>query len=643
MTRIFYSSNNQKQALSSPKHSKKLYYGTLETIPEEQKNLPSYNSNRISIGRTSFSYDDNGNDDDDDDESILSSSQRNPFLTYRVMIFMTIAIFFLIHESRQSYEQDQGHENNNNDAVLTSKNNPNVLHYTNQKLDHFDEDDDASENPKNRWSHPYLLSDTYFAGPGNPILVILSGGSGSNDGDILYPFVSHGLAKELKGLVLQIEHRFYGSSQPTSIGESLNRRYLSPEQAMMDVVEVIRHVQVKSKCSLDRSSPDYCAVVTIGASHYLGFLAAMLRLSHPDVVDMGYASSAPMMIEDTTATSNTTTAFWDKVSKVADDAVPGCSQATHDTLKQLYDWILDRKQSGNLVKIASRLGLCSSTLPSDITTRTILAEELTRMVMKSYAESNQNYYPPLRTNYNDSHHDDDDDDDHLAPLQKFCGIFSLSEDTTTAVQRYANFVASLRKEKEECLDLKSKLPNGRESDIFTIDWLSHDDDDVWEFQLCHNDWRIPSPQVDSSSMFYPVLSSNYSLWVQHCQQRFQVTPSTSTSTTTRLWNNYLSSRDNNNSSSSSTTTTTSTIPRKKILFTNGMNDGWSVFSSPSVFFNNDDDDDTVVILNFPNGAHHSELQQSLWPPPLSDDDTPDIIEGYQQIITLMKDWLSYSS
>ena len=162
--------------------------------------------------------------------------------------------------------------------------------FLNQMVDHFDPTNNAT------WSHPYFVSGTHFAGPGHPILVIL-GGEGPVT-NILYPFVSTKLAKEFGAYVLQTEHRFYGNSQPVGFNATNHELdlYLAPEQALADWIRIIRHVQVKLGCSLhNKTSSSYCPVITIGGS-YPGFLSAMMRLNYPSVVDIGYASSAPLKL-----------------------------------------------------------------------------------------------------------------------------------------------------------------------------------------------------------------------------------------------------------------------------------------------------------------------------------------------------------
>jgi Serine carboxypeptidase S28 len=68
----------------------------------------------------------------------------------------------------------------------------------------------------------------------------------------------------------------------------------------------------------------------------------------------------------------------------------------------------------------------------------------------------------------------------------------------------------------------------------------------------------------------------------------------------------------------------------RIIFTNGLNDGWSVSGIKSDLSND------VLVINFPNGAHHSDLNgmgnQST--------DTIDIQQGTRRIQDFLATWLA---
>ena len=163
------------------------------------------------------------------------------------------------------------------------------LFYDDQLVDHFDDGNDAT------WSNRYYKSTKYFKGAGHPIFLIV-GGEGALDTGMLYPFVTQVLAKKFEAAVLEIEHRFYGPYVPVENATSDELlKLLTPAQAMEDMVKLTKHVRDTefTDCSPHRDSPNYCPIVTVGAS-YPGFLSFLFRIVHGDFVDISYASSAPL-------------------------------------------------------------------------------------------------------------------------------------------------------------------------------------------------------------------------------------------------------------------------------------------------------------------------------------------------------------
>jgi len=67
----------------------------------------------------------------------------------------------------------------------------------------------------------------------------------------------------------------------------------------------------------------------------------------------------------------------------------------------------------------------------------------------------------------------------------------------------------------------------------------------------------------------------------------------------------------------------------RILFTNGLKDGWSVGGVQTNL------SESLVALNFPNGAHHSDLS-GKGP---SDEDSDDIKQGFRSVIEIVGEWL----
>ena len=70
-------------------------------------------------------------------------------------------------------------------------------------------------------------------------------------------------------------------------------------------------------------------------------------------------------------------------------------------------------------------------------------------------------------------------------------------------------------------------------------------------------------------------------------------------------------------------------PHISILFTNGLNDGWSALSIL------EDLSDSLPVINFPNGAHHSDLSHEG----PSEQDTDDLKAGFVRVAEILGGWL----
>lgn len=158
-------------------------------------------------------------------------------------------------------------------------------HFFQQKVDHFSVDDRT-------YQQRYYINDTSFAGAGSPIFMIMGGEGGIEPSTgIFYPSIVL-LAQRLRGIVVEPEHRFYGSSQPLQPYSTQSLQLLTSAQALADAAALLTSLRQQLKCSGLNGEPR-CPAVAIGGS-YPGFLAAMMRIRYPNVVDMAYAASAPL-------------------------------------------------------------------------------------------------------------------------------------------------------------------------------------------------------------------------------------------------------------------------------------------------------------------------------------------------------------
>lgn len=104
------------------------------------------------------------------------------------------------------------------------------------------------------------------------------------------------MAQKLQGLILVLEHRYYGQSMPFG-NDSLNldkMAYLNSEQALSDLAYFIQQMRDTHSHKITDKTP----FITIGGS-YPGALAAWFRYKYPHLTIGSIASSAVVLaIED---------------------------------------------------------------------------------------------------------------------------------------------------------------------------------------------------------------------------------------------------------------------------------------------------------------------------------------------------------
>jgi len=455
--------------------------------------------------------------------------------------------------------------------------------YKDQLVDHFFQGEETAT-----WSHRYYQSKKHFGGPGHPIFLVL-GGEGPAV-KLFYPFIQDHLAKTFKAYVLQPEHRFYGKSQPIKIKKDSDFiGLLTPEQAMADFLRLLKHKQKQLGCSTDRSSKKYCPVITVGGS-YPGFLSAMMRLVHPDVIDIGYASSAPLHLYAQELDSR---AYFDKVTETAAQYDPRCPAALLEAQAEIVGVLKDTNTP--FQDVAERMGVCVQKIPDYITNNEIFSQETMMIVGANNADFNMDNYPPT-------------DETNLA---KECQIFM--DESLDSYEKMKAFFGLINEEEDaKCFDYHSQIPDGANGTISTSDWTGAGPGPTgrsWEFQLCSD--LIVRAGFSEESMF---VEREWTLeWLtKHCESRgFGVEPQPY-----RLVDQWGFNDLVGNGAS-------------RILFTNGLNDGWSVLSILEPL------SDSLPVINFPNGAHHSDLSHEG----PSDADTDDMKLGFVEIANILGIWL----
>jgi lysosomal Pro-X carboxypeptidase len=86
----------------------------------------------------------------------------------------------------------------------------------------------------------------------------------------------------------------------------------------------------------------------------------MMRFVYPDVVDIAYASSAPLPLY---AQQLEEYAYFEKITDVAEESSPGCAAAVKNTLLDMQDIL---QEESDYKRVAKNMGICVETLPKYI-------------------------------------------------------------------------------------------------------------------------------------------------------------------------------------------------------------------------------------------------------------------------------------
>lgn len=356
---------------------------------------------------------------------------------------------------------------------------------------------------------------------------------------------------------------------------------MTPDQALADAANLVRHLQVDLGCG-PRGSKEYCPVVVVGGS-YPGFLSFLMRLRYPDLIDISYAASAPVKFY---AQQVDQFAYYDVIAKSAERSLPGCPARVREALDDVSTLIL---QSDSVEEPLASIGVCGD-LPEYIADMTTLKQELEMVVGYSFAGLNMQNYPPTNT----------------TGLYAACETFSDS--SLSSFEKVSKFLLTVN-DSSGCFDMKSQVPSGSYGTISSGDWSgvgTGDSGEMWDFQTC----SLLVEQIGFNNMF-PDREWTFDWLNDHCEKRFGLQPSPK----------YLSEMYGFHDVKASGAT--------KVIFTNGLNDGWVVGSITETL------SDDLIAFNFPNGAHHSDLSHNA----PGDNDTLDIQQGHKDVANLIGKWL----
>ena len=460
---------------------------------------------------------------------------------------------------------------------------------------------------------------------------MIIGGEGANNNGMLYPYITDVLARRFDAIVVQPEHRFYGPYPPVPYDSVTSETLLdvfTPEQAMYDMIRLVTvHLReggnVLYGCSSDRTSTNYCPLITIGAS-YPGFLSSLFRIVHPDVVDAAYASSAPLLMY---AQISDNAKYYDIVTDAADITSPGCANSVRDTLSDVERMIMESRTAD---EAAHKVGVCGGDmLPKPLRHKRDLVDALNLMAVYGFANYDMGNYPP---GYDTS-------------MYRICRVFQDPElDSVSTMKAYLREqlleqweddngcdMATVHCTDEmraaylletyggrDCFDMRPELdddvPDGYEE---VYDGRKYDDMNMWNFQTCTN--VIFLAGQSRYSMFLES-EATYRDLERDCVDMFGHDVVPRPTELNDRWH-FAPAHDLVNVANAS-----------RILFTNGLQDMWSGGSYLETL------SASLPVINFEMGAHHSDLTHTS----VEYDeihDTDEIRAGKVRIADILGSWI----
>lgn len=162
------------------------------------------------------------------------------------------------------------------------------------------------------------------------------------------------------------------------------------------------------------------------------------------------------------------------------------------------------------------------------------------------------------------------------------------------------------------------MPAGANGSISCGDWSgcgTGRNGESWDFQTCS--FLVEAIGTSGKTDMFPPRPWSLGWLGEHCNARFGFKP-----TPTALVDAWGFDADGLRRQGAS-----------RILFTNGLNDGWSAGG----FIDDVDPAAELLTLNMPNGAHHSDLRHTR--PCPSPDETADVLEARAKATVILARWL----
>ncbi|ORY04434.1 peptidase S28 [Basidiobolus meristosporus CBS 931.73] len=290
-------------------------------------------------------------------------------------------------------------------------------HWFDQKIDHF-------ARKTSVFKQRYFVNSTYFK-PGGPVY-LYSPGEGParpvGGGQL------RNLAEATHGLMVSLEHRYYGKSLPTAKSTFEGMKYLTVDQGLADFANFIKKfkyqgVTAKTKWAL------------VGGS-YAGAQASWGRQKYPELIHAALASSGPVQAK----------ADFYEYDLTLTEAIP-CAEHLHQVTKYI-DSVLDKGNKKDILKIKTAFGLQNITDNADFAFA--YTDILSGLVQ---------YYKPAKVD----------------PLEAFCSPFAFAKTMPEKLKVWGDYI-------------RNQVTGPDSLHFYDYDGmrknLAHDDTKGWYWQTC---------------------------------------------------------------------------------------------------------------------------------------------------------------
>eukprot|EP01117_Protostelium_nocturnum_P000285 TRINITY_DN1034_c0_g1_i1.p1 TRINITY_DN1034_c0_g1~~TRINITY_DN1034_c0_g1_i1.p1 ORF type:complete len:588 (+),score=147.71 TRINITY_DN1034_c0_g1_i1:256-2019(+) len=271
------------------------------------------------------------------------------------------------------------HRSVRNPPHLNKRQDTNALLFA-QKLNHFDNSDTRTFNQR------YFVNDINWRTNG-PIFLYVGGEISMASTDVIgTQFAKY--AADNGAVLIALEHRFFGESQPFSDLSTANLRYLSVEQALADAANFITGFKASKNIG-------DVPVIAFGAS-YGGNLAVWLRQAYPEIFSSALGSSAPVQL---------TADFSEYLVSVTSsiNSIMGNSDCTSNINQAVVAMESLMANSDNWSTVASQFGGCGGYFSQELDTRTFMGSlmELWQTAIQYNDQNKIRNYCSIMTNGGD--------------------------------------------------------------------------------------------------------------------------------------------------------------------------------------------------------------------------------------------------